>query len=531
MTIDPADVAAWQAVLEHTYGSGSLSPAVVADGYALQLTVQNGQLNIIDGVGTHRRHRTITRSNRIVKRIVVLGRSGTITLAALRWCTQVGISVSVIDPDGTLTAASSYPNPNDARLRRAQASALGTPTGRAIARQLIAAKITGHAEILESLEYPNEATLLRTSRDILTSSPSLELDRIREIEAFAASIYFSKWSETVSANFAVKERFKVPRHWLLPSPRQSPLTYKSSPRKAADPVNAILNYAYALGESIVRHACHTVGLDPALGVMHADKKHRDSMALDILEPLRPVIDNDILRLVQARCFRRLDFTETADGQCRLTESVTHHLTTALPSWSAQISPTVEWVAHTLSESSPSKITQRTPLTQRRRLDARPSQTPRRGTKPPAPTRPIVTCRECGSFLVDNRRTVCTSCWVDVRKDLAIKRANHAVENRQSIIERTAQDPAQTPTARARRATSLRAERAARNEWNRQHSEEDHDRSAFTREILLGLSQVPLRRITQVTGMSDSAASRVRSGKLIPHPRHWAALRELADQTG
>jgi len=322
VTIDPADVAAWQAVLEHTYRTGSLTPVVVADGYALQVTVQNGQLNIIDGVGTHRRHRIITRSNRIVKRLVVLGRSGTITLAALRWCTQVGISVSVIDPDGTLTAASSYPNPNDARLRRAQASALGTPTGRAIARQLIAAKITGHAEILESLEYPNEATLLRTSRDILTSSPSLELDRIREIEAFAASIYFTKWSETVSANFAVRERSKVPRHWLLPSPRQSPLTYKSSPRKAADPVNAILNYAYALGESIVRHACHTVGLDPALGVMHADKKHRDSMALDILEPLRPVIDNDILRLLRARRFRRLDFTETADGQCRLTESVT-----------------------------------------------------------------------------------------------------------------------------------------------------------------------------------------------------------------
>lgn len=531
MTIDPADVAAWQAVLEHTYGTDRLTPVIVADGYALQVTVQNGQLNIIDGVGTHRRHRTITRSNRIVRRIVVLGRSGTITLAALRWCTEVGISLSVIDPDGTLTAATSYPTPNDARLRRAQASALGTPTGLAIAQQLIAAKITGQAKILETLEYRNETTLLRTNCDILTSSPSLKLDRVREIEAFAALIYFAKWSETVSANFAVRERSKVPPHWLLPSARQSPLTYKSSPRKAADPVNAILNYSYALGESIVRHACHTVGLDPALGVMHTDKKHRDSMALDILEPLRPVIDAEILLILKARRFRRLDFAETRDGQCRLTESVTHHLTTALPVWSAQISPTVEWVAHTLSESSPSKITERTPLTQRRRLDARASQTPRRGTKPPAPTRPIVTCRECGAPLADNRRTVCTACWADVRKDLATKRANHAVENRQSIIERTGQDPTQTPAARARRATSLRAERAARDEWNRQHPEEDHDRDSFIREILPGLSQAPLRRITQVTGISDSAASRVRNGKLIPHPRHWSALRELADATG
>ncbi len=531
MTIDPADVAAWQTVLEHTYGSGSLSPVVVADGYAIQVTVQNGQLNIIDGVGTHRRHRTIARADRTVQRLVILGRSGIVSLDALRWCNALGIAVSVIDPDGTLTAATSYPTPNDARLRRAQASSLGTPTGLAIARQLIAAKITGHAEILDRLRCPVEATLLRTNSDILTSSPSLALDRVREIEAFAASVYFTKWSEKVSANFAVKERSKVPRHWLLSSPRKSPLTYRSSPRKAADPVNAILNYAYALGESIVRHACHTVGLDPALGVMHADKIHRDSMALDILEALRPVIDTDILRILKARRFRRIDFIETADGQCRLTETVTHHLTTSLPVWSAQISPTIEWVAHTLSASSPSKITQRTPLTQRRRLDARANQTPRRGTKPPAPTRPVVTCRECGSPLADSRRTVCTSCWTDVRKDLATRRANRAVENRQRIIERTGQDPAQTRTARARRATSLRAERAARDEWNREHPEEDHDRDAFTREILPGLSQLPLREITQVTGISDSAASRVRSGRLIPHPRHWAALRELADQTG
>ncbi len=43
--------------------------------------------------------------------------------------------------------------------------------------------------------------------------------------------------------------------------------------------------------------------------MHTDKAHRDSMTLDILEPLRPTIDRHIKRLTDLRRFRRSDFLE------------------------------------------------------------------------------------------------------------------------------------------------------------------------------------------------------------------------------
>ncbi len=54
----------------------------------------------------------------------------------------------------------------------------------------------------------------------------------------------------------------------------------------------------------------------------------------------------------------------------------------------------------------------------------------------------------------------------------------------------------------------------------------HDPAWFTREVLPGLQGLSLTTIARATGMSTSAASRVRSGKKVPHPRHWEGLAEV-----
>src|SRR5207253_9221064 len=59
-----------------------------------------------------------------------------------------------------------------------------------------------------------------------------------------------------------------------------------SPRSAATPAHALLNYLYALLEVEARVACLTVGLDPGLGVLHADLRSRDSLACDVMEAAR-----------------------------------------------------------------------------------------------------------------------------------------------------------------------------------------------------------------------------------------------------
>ena len=78
---------------------------------------------------------------------------------------------------------------------------------------------------------------------------------------------------------------RVPDHWLMFGTRQSPLS--GSPRLAVNPPNAILNYLYAVLESEARLAAAALGLDPGLGMVHVDTKARDSLACDLMEPIRP----------------------------------------------------------------------------------------------------------------------------------------------------------------------------------------------------------------------------------------------------
>jgi hypothetical protein len=82
----------------------------------------------------------------------------------------------------------------------------------------------------------------------------------------------------------------------------SPLT--GGPPLAANPPNAVLNYLYALLEGEATLATRMVGLDPGLGVLHADQLNRDSLAADRMEPVRPIVDRFVLGLLTDRVFRR-----------------------------------------------------------------------------------------------------------------------------------------------------------------------------------------------------------------------------------
>lgn len=89
--------------------------------------------------------------------------------------------------------------------------------------------------------------------------------------------------------FARKDRMTVPEHWTVFGTRSSPLT--GAPRTAANPINALLNYLYAILETEVRLAVLTIGLDPSMGILHADQKSRDSFAFDEYSPI-PTTDFD-----------------------------------------------------------------------------------------------------------------------------------------------------------------------------------------------------------------------------------------------
>jgi hypothetical protein len=92
---------------------------LVLSGYGLSISVERGHLQVRDGIGRHRRTGILNRATSGLKRLVVLGHSGTISFEALRWQHDIGASFVQLDADGQVIVASGPAGLDDARLRRA----------------------------------------------------------------------------------------------------------------------------------------------------------------------------------------------------------------------------------------------------------------------------------------------------------------------------------------------------------------------------------------------------------------------------
>jgi hypothetical protein len=104
--------------------------------------------------------------------------------------------------------------------------------------------------------------------------------------------------------------------------------------------------------------------------IHLDTPYRDSLACDLMEPVRPQVDAYFLDWISREPLKREWFFEHRDGNCRLMGSFAARLSETAPTWGRAVAPFAEWVAQTLRtpERKPASRDQRVPtrLTQRRR---------------------------------------------------------------------------------------------------------------------------------------------------------------------
>jgi CRISPR-associated endonuclease Cas1 len=261
----------------------------------VHVVVERGALEVHDGVGPHRRTRRYDKASHGLHRVVILNAAGIISLEALRWCSGLGIGVLVLGPDGTCQLASTPRMTDDARLRRQQAIAPSEPYGLDIARWLISRKVAGEGPVLIRC-FGDEETAETLGGLVLAIEEAGTIDEVRQLEATAAALYFGSWSNRpeTAPHFATADRRRIPPHWSRFEGRRSVLASSASNRKAERPVNSILNYLFALVEAEAILASQAVGLDPGLGIVHADAKGRQSLALDIMEPIRPAVEAFVL---------------------------------------------------------------------------------------------------------------------------------------------------------------------------------------------------------------------------------------------
>ena len=523
----PEDVADAMAAIEATYRRPDVAGVCVGRWLRRQGHREPRRPRSLRRNRPCRRTRRYDRATHGLRRLVLVQPEGFVTFEAVRWCQGLGIGVVVLGSDGMPTLASTPRLTDDARLRRVQALAPYEPVGLGVARYLLSAKVAGQAHLVLGRFGDPEAecslpgtreTFEERSATIAELAEAIKgaetIEEARQLEASAAALYFGAWTgrPETAPTFAAKDRGRVPAHWSTFEGRRSVLASSSANRKAERPVNASLNYVFALLEAEAILACAAVGLDPGLGIVHNDARGRQSMALDIMEPVRPEVEAFVLDMLEGRTFRKVEFTETEDGHVRLRAPLTHELAETMPRWARSLAPIAEKVAHMLGHAMEGKYTPATPLTSAKLrsaqaiVKARKTEAVGRATRDAAKQRPaapvalpLYSCPRCGGPVTNARHVLCEPCQAG---------AGHTVAVRQTRGR---------AIAARKRALKERVEAFGA----------DVDPAIYRERIWPKLRAVKLAEIMEATGYSKGYCSTIRAGTWTPHVSTWPALGRLA----
>jgi hypothetical protein len=379
-----------------------------------------------------------------------------------------------------------------------------------IVRELIGQKLAGQERVArEKLGNSSVAEMIANAQVAVTRADSIPA--IHLLETQGAGAYWSAW-HSMPVMFPKKDMQRVPEHWRVFGARRSPLT--GSPRLAVNPANAILNYLYAVLESEARLAAAALGLDPGLGFLHKDMPTRDSLACDLMEPVRPQVDAYVLDWITREPLRREWFFEERDGNCRLMGPFAVRLSETAPAWARAVAPIAEGVARTLWATRPKPPRQFFPATRltqghRRVAKGMPVDMP---AQPAA--RPPAVCRVCG-VSIEAGRHHCASCGVAVSRENLIKLAK---------LGRVA---GHSPEARARQAEKKRRHDAEVKAWNSSDKPDWLTEGFYREKIQPRLTGITVPAISSALRLSVPYAAEIRAGRLLPHPRHWLMLAQLA----
>ena len=246
--------------------------------------------------------------------IVCFGSVG-VTPALLGHCAGQGVCVSMMSRAGRFLARVEGPVSGNVLLRRNQYRAADdSARTAALVGQVVTGKVLNQRAVIRRALRDHGATMpaeasarLRSCERRLTdaarrSSRCSEAAVLRGIEGEAARAYYEAFGDLVRNN--------EPCFVFTRRSRRPPL----------DPINALLSFLYTLLVHDCRSALETVGLDPAVGFLHRDRPGRPSLALDLMEELRPVFaDRVALTLINRRQLVARDFETAVSGAVTLRE--------------------------------------------------------------------------------------------------------------------------------------------------------------------------------------------------------------------
>jgi CRISPR-associated protein Cas1 len=232
-----------------------------------------------------------------------------VTPALTGACAAAGITLTLLDRAGRFQARIEGPTSGNVLLRRAQYR-LADGAALDVARGFVVGKLSNQRAVLMRALREDDGAPDRRQMELAAARMAqlvrraglapLTLDELRGVEGEGAQIYFSVFNA------------------LIRSPDDAMRFTGRSRRPPLDPVNAVLSFLYALLTHDCRSAAEGVGLDPAVGFLHRDRPGRPSLALDLMEELRPVMaDRLAISLINRRQLRATDFDRLESGAVTL----------------------------------------------------------------------------------------------------------------------------------------------------------------------------------------------------------------------
>lgn len=237
--------------------------------------------------------------------IVSFGYRGT-SPALMGACAERNISLCYVSPQGKFLARVIGKTRGNVLLRQQQYMsckdekisleiAKNCITGKVYnARWVLERAVRDHAMQIDVEGVKKASRQLKTSLEFIRNAESKE--QLRGYEGEAANIYFGVFDELIlqqKKDFHFQGRSKRP---------------------PMDSINAMLSFVYTLLTNQIVSALETVGLDPYVGCLHSDRPGRASLALDLIEELRPVYaDRFVLSLINKKIVNGKNFSRKENG--------------------------------------------------------------------------------------------------------------------------------------------------------------------------------------------------------------------------
>jgi len=264
-------------------------------------------------IDVHKAHLTIKQKENVIEfkphripydSIIIDGHYGSISFEAMRWLSKHDVSIALLNWNGNLLSTTISQETLNAKLKIKQYDKYINPESRLyIAGQIVKQKVKLSLGLLKALSYFHNIDLSTINKEF----ERIDYDNINSLMMYEGRIASAYWSEltkifnSLAEDFNFQSRKNLSYSWNM---------------NASDPVNALMNYGYAILESMVRKDINTIGLDVSIGYLHEIAPSKHPLVYDLQELFRYVVDYSVIELLETK-LKKSDFITTENYHIRL----------------------------------------------------------------------------------------------------------------------------------------------------------------------------------------------------------------------